>query len=192
MTRPAEGPGTPQREMATLDRIRLTRLLRRAPARAGVFYLGLGLDVLWLDVLRRSFSRAKRTPAATSASAAQRATTAGQYDIPGERVSEARERRGLEHRFARHRFGRQYRLRGECPSHLKPSAVTRVIVVVKHPPPRTRTRTETRPAGPLVATLEKYGRPSRRMTSAMRARETESPAGSVARSATKKARLRGW
>jgi len=30
MTRPAEGPGTPQREMVTFDRIRLTGLLRKA------------------------------------------------------------------------------------------------------------------------------------------------------------------
>ena len=45
-TRPAEEPGTPleppgnrrPREMVTLDRIRLTGLLRQAPAHAGVFY----------------------------------------------------------------------------------------------------------------------------------------------------------
>jgi hypothetical protein len=45
-TRPAEEPGTPlepsrkrrPREMVTHDRIRLTGLLRKAPAKAGVFY----------------------------------------------------------------------------------------------------------------------------------------------------------
>jgi hypothetical protein len=31
MTRPAEEPGTPQREMVTLDRIRLTGLLQKKP-----------------------------------------------------------------------------------------------------------------------------------------------------------------
>ncbi len=35
MTRPAEGPGTPQREMVTLDRIRLIGLLKENPAFAG-------------------------------------------------------------------------------------------------------------------------------------------------------------
>ena len=35
MTRPAEGPGTPQREMVTLDRIRLTGLLQKSPALRG-------------------------------------------------------------------------------------------------------------------------------------------------------------
>ena len=47
MTRPAEEPGTPleptgndrPREMVTLDRIRLTGLLPKAPAPAGAFYL---------------------------------------------------------------------------------------------------------------------------------------------------------
>jgi hypothetical protein len=39
MTRPAEGPGTPQREMVTLDRIRLTGLLQESPANAGLFHL---------------------------------------------------------------------------------------------------------------------------------------------------------
>jgi hypothetical protein len=46
MTRPAEEPGTPlepprerrPRWMVTLDRIRLTGLLRKTPASAGVFY----------------------------------------------------------------------------------------------------------------------------------------------------------
>jgi len=46
LTRPAEGPGTPlepsgnrrPREMVTHDRIRLTGLLRKTPAHAGVFY----------------------------------------------------------------------------------------------------------------------------------------------------------
>jgi hypothetical protein len=38
MTRPAEGPGTPQREMVTLDRIRLTGLLRKKPRKRGFFY----------------------------------------------------------------------------------------------------------------------------------------------------------
>lgn len=46
MTRPAEEPGTPlerpgnrsPREMVTHDRIRLTGLLRKAPANVGVFY----------------------------------------------------------------------------------------------------------------------------------------------------------
>jgi hypothetical protein len=45
-TRPAEEPGTPleppgnrrPREMVTLDRIRLTGLLRKTPAHVGVFY----------------------------------------------------------------------------------------------------------------------------------------------------------
>jgi hypothetical protein len=31
LTRPAEGPGAPHREMVTLDRIRLTGLLRKEP-----------------------------------------------------------------------------------------------------------------------------------------------------------------
>ena len=31
MTRPAEGPGAPQREMVILDRIRLTGLLQKKP-----------------------------------------------------------------------------------------------------------------------------------------------------------------
>ncbi len=35
MTRPAEGPGTPQREMVTFDRIRLTGLLRKSPVLQG-------------------------------------------------------------------------------------------------------------------------------------------------------------
>jgi hypothetical protein len=35
MTRPAEGPGTPQREMVILDRIRLIGLLKENPAFAG-------------------------------------------------------------------------------------------------------------------------------------------------------------
>ena len=39
MTWPAEGPGTPLREMATQDRIRLTGLLRKTPAHVGVFYV---------------------------------------------------------------------------------------------------------------------------------------------------------
>jgi hypothetical protein len=47
MTLPAEEPGTPleppgnqwPREMVTLDRIRLTGLLQKTPANAGVFYL---------------------------------------------------------------------------------------------------------------------------------------------------------
>ena len=46
MTRPAEEPGTPlerpgnrsPRGMVALDRIRLTGLLRKAPASAGAFY----------------------------------------------------------------------------------------------------------------------------------------------------------
>jgi hypothetical protein len=35
LTRPAEEPGTPPREMVTLDRIRLTGLLTESPASAG-------------------------------------------------------------------------------------------------------------------------------------------------------------
>ena len=35
MTRPAEGPGTPQREMVILDRIRLIGLLQKSPALRG-------------------------------------------------------------------------------------------------------------------------------------------------------------
>ena len=38
MTRPAEGPGTPQREMVILDRIRLTGLLRKKLWKRGFFY----------------------------------------------------------------------------------------------------------------------------------------------------------
>src|SRR5207248_3835591 len=38
LTRPAEGPGTPQREMVTLDRTRLTGLLRKKPWKRGFFY----------------------------------------------------------------------------------------------------------------------------------------------------------
>jgi hypothetical protein len=38
MTRPAEEPGTPHREMVTLDRIRLIGLLRKILAFAGIFY----------------------------------------------------------------------------------------------------------------------------------------------------------
>jgi hypothetical protein len=34
-TRPAEEPGTPPREMVTLDRIRLTGLLRKSPVLQG-------------------------------------------------------------------------------------------------------------------------------------------------------------
>jgi len=49
MTRPAEGPGAPleppgnrrPREMVTLDRIRLTGLLRKTPAHVGVFYVSV-------------------------------------------------------------------------------------------------------------------------------------------------------
>jgi len=37
LTRPAEEPGAPHREMVTLDRIRLTGLLQKSPARAGLF-----------------------------------------------------------------------------------------------------------------------------------------------------------
>lgn len=38
MTRPAEEPGTPRRWMVTLDRIRLTGLLREEPWRQGSSY----------------------------------------------------------------------------------------------------------------------------------------------------------
>ena len=40
MTRPAEGPGTPQREMVILDRIRLTGLLQKSPVLRGFSILG--------------------------------------------------------------------------------------------------------------------------------------------------------
>jgi hypothetical protein len=51
MKLPAEEPGTPleppgnrwPREMVTLDRIRLTGLLRKTPAHVGVFYRAFGL-----------------------------------------------------------------------------------------------------------------------------------------------------
>ena len=43
MTRPAEGPGTPHREMVTLDRIRLTGLLPKSPAKVGLFHLLVAL-----------------------------------------------------------------------------------------------------------------------------------------------------
>ena len=38
MTRPAEGPGTPQREMVIQDRIRLTGLLRKALQMQGFLF----------------------------------------------------------------------------------------------------------------------------------------------------------
>jgi hypothetical protein len=38
LRRPAEEPGKPQRRMVILDRIRLTGLLRKTLAHAGVFY----------------------------------------------------------------------------------------------------------------------------------------------------------
>jgi hypothetical protein len=37
-TRPAEEPGQPHRRMVTLDRIRLTGLLRKKPWKQGFFY----------------------------------------------------------------------------------------------------------------------------------------------------------
>jgi hypothetical protein len=53
MTLPAEEPGTPleppgnrwPREMVTLDRIRLTGLLRKTPANVGVFYMKISRKV---------------------------------------------------------------------------------------------------------------------------------------------------
>jgi hypothetical protein len=38
LTRPAERPGSSQREMVTQDKIRLTGLLRKKPWKRGFFY----------------------------------------------------------------------------------------------------------------------------------------------------------
>ena len=53
MTRPAEEPGAPLRQMVTLDRIRLTGLLRKSPALRGFS-------------MKRSVASAQRNESATS------------------------------------------------------------------------------------------------------------------------------
>jgi hypothetical protein len=82
-------------------------------------------------------------------------------------------------------LGRQMRFRGVLPSQAKPAAVARRIVVVRQPPSFGRgIRYVVRPAGPVTARVDTYGRPSCWTRPWTVARETKSPVASRAATLT--------